>query len=63
MQELYKGASDAKSADMSDFDLSTFPEAMIDMWPVVKLDLSHNSLTRLHPGVCRCGTCSVCVCV
>lgn len=51
LQELYKGSWDAKSCDLSDFELYTFPEAIIDMWPVVKLNLSHNHLTHLHPGV------------
>ena len=52
LQELWKGAWDAKRCDLSDFDLYTFPEAIIDMRPVVSLNLSHNHLTQLHPGVC-----------
>jgi len=52
LQELYKGEWDEKSSDLSDFDLFDFPEALTDMWEVSKLNLSHNNLTLLHPGVC-----------
>lgn len=55
LQEQYKGESDAdgRSSDFSDFDLYNFPEALMDMWNVSKMNLSHNNLTHLHPGVCK----------